>query len=96
MNSGLHDSILDLIALAARVASNHPGGDVCLMERLAAQGVPAAHIAQAIKLARHVRDEAQALFDERVDARMLEKLGTTPEQTALPGRGCCGASACCN
>lgn len=96
MNTGLHDSILDLIALAARIASNHPGGDVCLMERLAAQGVPAGHIAQAIKLARNVRDEARDLFDERVDARMLEKLGTTPAQATLPGRGCCGASACCN
>ena len=85
MSSGLHDSILDLIAIAARVVSNHPGGDVCLMERLSAQGVPAEHIAQAILLARNVRDEA-----------MLEKLGTTPDQASLPGKGCCGASACCN
>ncbi|HES75679.1 MAG: hypothetical protein PHF20_04510 [Halothiobacillaceae bacterium] len=96
MSSGLHDSILDLIAIAARVASNHPGGDVCLMERLSAQGVPAEHIAQAIQLARNVRDEANSLFDARVDARMLEKLGTTPDQASLPGKGCCGASACCN
>ncbi|MGB9669853.1 MAG: hypothetical protein ACPLXR_01670 [Halothiobacillaceae bacterium] len=96
MSTGLHDSILDLIALAARVASNHPGSDVCLMERLAAQGVPAEHIAQAIKLARNVRDEANQLFDERVDARMLEKLGTMPAAATLTGSGCCGGSACCN
>lgn len=96
MSTGLHDSMLDLIALAARVASNHPGSDVCLMERLAAQGVPMEYIAQTIKLARNVRDEAHQLFDERVDARMLEKLGTTPAAATLPGRGCCGASACCN
>ncbi|MDM7321902.1 MAG: hypothetical protein P3W87_001140 [Gammaproteobacteria bacterium] len=96
MSNGLHDSILDLITLAARVASNHPGGDVCLMERLAAQGVPAEHIAQTIKLARNVRDEANQLFDERVDTRMLKKLGTTPAAATLPGHGCCGTNTCCN
>lgn len=96
MSTALHNSILDLIALSARIASNHPGGDVCLMERLREQGVPAEHIAQTIQLARNVRDEARSLFDERVDARMLEKFGATPDQAELPGRGCCGASACCN
>ncbi|MEF3193502.1 MAG: hypothetical protein K6346_04740 [Halothiobacillaceae bacterium] len=96
MSAGLHESILDLIALAARIASNHPGGDVCLMERLAAQGVPTEHIAQAVRLARNVRDEARSLFDARVDARMLEKLGTTPDQAAKPAQGCCAGSSCCN
>lgn len=96
MSSGLHASILDLIALAARVASHHPGSDVCLLERLAAQGVPAEHIAQTILLARNVRNEAHQLFDERVDAKMQAILGLTPKEASLPGRGCCGASSCCN
>ena len=97
--SSLSPALADMIRLAARVASNCPGDGECLIQRLSAQNVSAAQIAEIIFIAREIRDRAhertQSLADERADARMNQLFGIVPGQP-VAGAACCGGSACCN
>ena len=97
--SNLTPTLADMLRLAARIASNCPGDGECLIQRLSAQNVSAAHIAEIIFIAREIRDRAhertQSLADERADARMNQLFGIIPGQP-VAGAACCGGSACCN
>jgi hypothetical protein len=66
----LHPPIVALAALAANIASNHPNQGLCQIDRLKGYGVARAHIDTVIEIARHIRDEAASMLDQRLDAAL--------------------------
>ena len=97
----LHTSIVSLVSLAAGIASNHPDMGRCQLTRLRKLGVSEEHIAAAVEIARHIRDEAAQKMDAAFDeAGWPETPETdTPDALAASGASCCSATAgghaCC-
>jgi hypothetical protein len=87
-SSALHTGIVSLITLTAAVAARNGELYACHRERLRKMGVPEAHIATAVEIARHARDEASAAFDR--------ELSDTPATTdGEQEAACCSGGACC-
>ena len=84
----LHDSIVSLVTLAAAVAARNSELYVCHRQRLHELGMPEAHVATVMEIARYARDEAVAAFDR--------ELGN-PSEAAIdePAAACCSGSGCC-
>jgi len=78
----LHPSIVALVSLAAKIASNHPGQGLCQVGRLKEYGVDREQIDSVIEIARHIRDEAAQKLDVRFDEAYAE--GFQPAKPRLP------------
>ncbi len=78
----LHSSIVSLVALAAKIACNHPGQGLCQVDKLKEYGVAKEQIDAVIEIARHIRDEAAQKLDARFDEAYAE--GFQPAKPRLP------------
>ncbi len=95
----LHPSIVAMISLSAGIAAKHPAMGLCQLQKLRDMGVPEEHIAAAIEIARHIRDEAAQKIDGAFDEQ-ASKVKTNFRVTAAPvAGGCCTPTAsgkpCC-
>lgn len=109
MSAELHPSIIALVALAAKIACNHPGQGLCQVDKLKEYGVAKEQIDSVIEIARHIRDEAAEKLDVRFDEAYAE--GFQPAKAKIPadpfaniavaetGGACCtptkSGQACC-
>lgn len=91
----LHSSIVALISLAAGIAAKHPSMGLCQVKRLRSLGVAEDHIAIAVEIARHIRDESAQKLDAVFDEQFME----TPAPAANTSGACCtptaSGQACC-
>ena len=93
-DSPLHPSILALVSLAAQIAAKHPKQGQCQLDRLRSAGVASAHIDAVIDIARHIRDEAGAAYDQRFD-EIRDDAPTAPAVSAACCTPTASGQACC-
>lgn len=95
----LHPSIVSLISLAAGIAAKHPAMGLCQLQRLRDQGIAEDHIATAVEIARHIRDEAAQKIDATFDEQAAKVKKSFIVEAAPAGGACCtptpSGKSCC-